>query len=158
MSICFHLYFLVGDDLSRSLKDLCNSCSVFTLRPSTLSFLLRVALIYSSVYTNYSSSLFKSLFCAYRTAICYYNASISAFKSPFLSIILELLNLTSSISFLIKYICSSLFLFFASKSYKLLVNSLFFPNSISLYLSNEFFSSFYLSNCLCNYTFSAYNL
>lgn len=145
-----HLYYdlLVGDDLSKSYIDLWSSTSVFCLKSTTLSLLLRVALICSSVSTNFSSSLFNSLFYCSNTFTWAYNAAISAFRSPFLSIIPELLNLTSSSSFLMTITWSSLLLFLVSRSNNSALNSLFFCNSISLYLNNVTFSSFYLSNCL----------
>lgn len=124
-----HLYLLCGDDLSRSYIDLYNSTSVLVLSSTTLSLLLRVLLIYSSVCTKFSSSLFKSLFYASRTLICYYNAAISALISAFLSKIDELLNLTSSNSFLTTIIWSSLLLFLLSKSNNKALNSLFLWSS-----------------------------
>ena len=124
-----HLYLLCGDDLSRSYIDLYNSTSVLCLNSLTLSLLLSVLLIYSSVCTKVSSSLFKSLFWLSRTLMCYCKAAISALKSPFLSRIDELLNLTSSNSFLMTIIWSSLLLFLLSKSNNKALNSLFLWSS-----------------------------
>lgn len=141
----------MGLALSKSFMLLCNSFSVLNLKSCTRSLLFNAALIYSSVSTNFSNSPFKSLFYYSKTLMCYCNASISAFRSEFLSNILELLNLTSSISLLAMLIYSSLFLMRASKSYKPLVKSRFLPNSSSLNLPRLAFSSNCLSIYLYNY-------
>ena len=60
-SLSVHL-LLIGDVLPASKADLAISASVNSLRVITLSLLFNVALICSSVYTNLSNSIFKSLF------------------------------------------------------------------------------------------------
>ena len=139
LSMPFQYLVLCGDDLAAtSYADLATSCSVTCLKSMTLSLLFRVALIYSSVYTNLSNSMLRSLFWFYSTAQCELIASHSDFTSLFLSRRLPLLNLRFSYSFLDAIICSSVFLSLVSLSKTSWFSYLFLASSFSAYLLRSF--------------------
>jgi len=135
----------MGDCLSSSAYDFWSSYSPYLLRVSTRSRRFRLVLIYSSVCTNTSNSLFKSRFCCSKIAMCCYKAAISALIWLFLSVMPALLNLTSSPSLRVMEIWSSRALTFASKSKMTAWRSFDLWFSASFCLNRTSLSSFPLS-------------
>jgi len=114
-----------------------------SLTAITWSLLFKVALMASSVWTNLSSSTFKSLFWPPSTLQCAFRASISALVSWFLSKRFWLLNLMLSCSFLVKTNWSSAALSLCSLSNAYYWSSLPLKSSFS----DVLYKSDFWANC-----------
>ena len=112
----FHLFPLLGDERSKLWYETRRSSSFLLLRVSTRSRLLSVALIYSSVSTNRSSSRLISTFWPANTLQWCYMASISPLRSAFWLLIEAFAKRRSSYSRLAAARPSSALRFLPSKS------------------------------------------